>query len=73
MPDHETFHGDPRPKGHREGQRQGNHQRNRVIGHEKLHDIAGVCPHHDEFSVGHVDDAHLAKGNRQADRGQEID
>ena len=47
--------------------------RQRVVGHEKLHDIAGIGAHHDELAMRHVDHAHHAKGDGQPDGGEKID
>ena len=64
---------DPSHKSDRKGQRQGDKDRHSVIGNELLHHIAGVGSHHNEFTMGHVDNSHDAKSDRQTNRSQKED
>ena len=42
----------------------------RGVADDQLSDIRGVGAQHHQFTMGHVDHAHLAKDNRQAQRHQ---
>ena len=71
--DHKPLHRDASGESDGKSQRQGQQQRQCIIRDEKLHHIAGIGAHHDEFAMRHVDHAHDAKGDGKADGGQEID
>ena len=54
-------------------ERGGNRHQDRgadVFGIAQLHDVGGVGAEHHQLAVRHVDDAHDAEGDRQADRDQ---
>ncbi len=70
--DHQPLHRDAHGEGNGKGHRDRDDDRQRVVGDKLLHHIASVCAHHDELTMGHVDDAHHAEGDRQADGGEEI-
>ena len=40
------------------------------LGHRELHDVGGVGAEHHQLAVRHVDDAHDAERDRQADGDQ---
>ena len=71
--DDQTLHSDACGEGDCEGQWQGHDQREGVVGDDLLNDIACVGPHHDEFAVGHVYDAHYTEGDGKADGCKEVD
>ena len=61
----------PEQTADQERDRQRHQQRDAGVGEHLLHDERGVGAGHDELAVRHVDDAHLAEGQRQAERGEQ--
>ena len=71
--DHQPLQGHASREGHHEGQWDREDDRQRVIGHKKLHDIACIGAHHDKLSMRHVDDPHHPEGDGKPDRRKKID
>ena len=71
--DHQPFQCDTGGEGHEERGRNGEQDRQGVIRHEELDDVAGIGAHHDEFAMRHVDDTHHTKGDGKTDGSEEID
>ena len=68
---HPAFDGDAHQRGNQKGGGYGNQQAPLdQIREEHLHAPGGVGANHDEFAVRHVDHAHHAEGDGQADSGE---
>ena len=69
---HAALDDDADDGGHQEGGGQRHQQRPLVaVGENLLHHEGGVGAQHDQLAVGHVDHAHDAEGDGQADGGQQ--
>ena len=73
MADDKPFHHHTSGKGDKKCRRYRDYNRQGVVRHEKLHDIACVGTHHDELAMRHIDDPHHAKRDGKADGRQKID
>jgi hypothetical protein len=68
-PDHQPFQDQPEHAADHE--RDGQSDRHGLAADQRLHQERGVGAGHDELSVRHVDDAHLAEGEGEAEGGEQ--
>src|SRR6185437_8551072 len=77
--DDAALQGDAERAGHQKRHRQRRDEidieptRREIADEYLLHDIRGVGTEHDHFAMRHVDDAHDAEGDGEADRGEQQD
>ncbi|MNI90073.1 hypothetical protein D3C73_1475550 [compost metagenome] len=76
MTDHQPLDQPAQAEGHGKGQQDGDeevgrHQPGRVLLDQFGTEIGAIGAHRQELAMGHVDDAHLAKDDRQAQGHQQ--